>query len=211
MTDSFDLDFKKAEKRHPWPQKGDLLFTPAPDWWNNARVNFLHDHWETYVDGYKRAGDVLVEHVKNTHSDQDTLVYPIVFLYRQYIELRLKIIISDGNHFLEAKKEFPTHHDIVNLWVECKNIIIKMFVDDPIKDLTALEKCIKEFANIDPSSESFRYPVDKKGSPNLSELQHINLRNLSEVMGRIAAFLDSVSMGISVFLDQKKKIESEYR
>lgn len=210
MEDSFGLDFKKAEERHPWPQKGDILFKPAPDWWNNARVNFLHDHWETYVDGYKRAGDVLVEHVKNMRSDQDTLVYPIVFLYRHYIELRLKIIFMDGKQFVEDKKEFPAHHDIVNLWGECKKIIVKVFVDDPIKDLNAVEKCIKEFAKIDPSSESFRYPINKQGYPTLSALSHINLRNLSEVISRIASFLDFVSRGISIYLEQKREIESEY-
>lgn len=33
----------------------------------------------------------LVEHVGRTQIDQDALVYPIVFCYRQYLELLLKV------------------------------------------------------------------------------------------------------------------------
>jgi hypothetical protein len=34
----------------------------------------------------------MVERVVSTGYDQDVLVYPILFIYRQYVELRLKQI-----------------------------------------------------------------------------------------------------------------------
>lgn len=62
-------------------------FTPDPDSYMNA---YSGGDWDTYAMGYKRAGDILVQYVADNDWDQDFLVYPITFLYRQYLELRLK-------------------------------------------------------------------------------------------------------------------------
>lgn len=80
---------KVFKEEIPWPKKGDELFKPDIDWKNNACLNFSHDMSEIYISGYKSAGDILVEHVKQKKRNQDFLVYPIGFLYRQYLELRL--------------------------------------------------------------------------------------------------------------------------
>jgi hypothetical protein len=74
----------------PWPKKGNQLFKSDADWINNACLNFKEDQLNLYAIGYKRAAELLLEHVKNSGRDQDTLVYPIIFLYRHYLELRLK-------------------------------------------------------------------------------------------------------------------------
>jgi hypothetical protein len=86
---SFDEGFEL-----PWPRAGDILFAEAKDWWMNACVNYggggLH------AIGYRRAADALVEQVAQTHSDQDFFVYPIVFCYRQYLELMLKADLREA-------------------------------------------------------------------------------------------------------------------
>jgi hypothetical protein len=48
----------------------------------NACVNW-GGGWVLYSMGYKRAGDLLVQHVSANRGDADTLVYPIVFINRQ--------------------------------------------------------------------------------------------------------------------------------
>jgi len=57
--------------KFPWPQRGDRLFQLGDDWWNNACLNYSPADWELYIDGYKRAGDVLVDHIKKTRIDQE--------------------------------------------------------------------------------------------------------------------------------------------
>ena len=49
-------------------------FTPDPDSYMNADCG---GNWDTYAMGYKMAGDVLVQYVKDNDRDQDFLVYPI--------------------------------------------------------------------------------------------------------------------------------------
>jgi hypothetical protein len=56
---------------------------------------------------------------------------------------------------------------------------------------------------------AFRYPTDKHGNRSLPDLRHINLRNLSDVIDRIASLLDGASMGLSYYLEQKQEMEQE--
>lgn len=193
----------------PWPRKGDKLFKVDDDWWHNACLNYLPDNWNSYAEGYKRAGDLLVEHIKAERMEQDMLVYPIVFLYRQYIELRLKKLIRDGNQLLDIPEEFPKHHEIDKLWRQCRRILEKVWPDGSAEELDVVEKCIYEFSQCDPTSMAFRYPTDKDGTLLLTDLKHINLRNLSEVMARIASLLDGSGVGISVYLGYKYEMEAE--
>jgi hypothetical protein len=53
----------------PWPRKGDQLFRDGEDWWHNACLNLFSDNWDIYADGYKNAGDVLVEYIKEKQFD----------------------------------------------------------------------------------------------------------------------------------------------
>lgn len=195
----------------PWPRKGDRLFVPRNDWWYNACLKFFSDNWDLYAEGYNLAGDLLVEHVGDTHRDQDSLVYPVVFLYRQYLELRLKQIIGVGNKLLNVPQKIPTNHNIVAIWKKCRKILEDVAPSGPKEDLDAVEECINQFSKTDPISTAFRYPVDKKSSPSTPSLTHINLRNLSEVMNRISSLLDGASMGISEYINTKHEMEAEFR
>lgn len=86
------------------------LFQSDNDWKNNACLNFTSDPTHGYIEGYKRAADLLVAHVMEKGKDQDYLVYPITFLYRQHLELRIKEIIADGRNLLDEGSGHPTHH-----------------------------------------------------------------------------------------------------
>ncbi|GAC19580.1 hypothetical protein [Paraglaciecola arctica] len=75
------------------------LFSSGEDWQSNACVNCSHDSIGLYIDGYRQAADTLAHKVVESSRDQDILVYPIVFLFRQYIELQLKRIIRESNQW----------------------------------------------------------------------------------------------------------------
>ena len=84
------------EKPLPWPQKGDQLFNPSEDWWLSAYIQPWNKNFHAYAMGYKMAGDIISDVVtgadRGHESTRDYVVYPVVFLYRHYIELRLKEI-----------------------------------------------------------------------------------------------------------------------
>ena len=195
----------------PWPQKGDELFVAGEDWWHNACLNYLADDWVLYANGYKQAADTLVEYVRETHSNQDTLVFPIVFLYRQYLELRLKQLIRDGHQLLDQSPGFPKRHELDKLWNECRRVLSGLEPAVPSDDLEAVDDAISQFSAVDPTSQVFRYPTDRDGKRSLPvDLLYINLRNLAEVMDRVSGFLEATAMMMSVHLEQKREIEREY-
>lgn len=184
------------------------LFTSAEDWQNNACLNYLHDSLEVYALGYKKGADVLVSNIMESARDQDSLVYPIVFLYRQYLELRLKEIIREGNCLLKNGKSFPPHHRIHDLWPAVKGIIRNVFEKKNIAEFEFVEHVISEFSNVDPESFSFRYPTDKDGNNSTKNITHINLRHLSENIEKVSTYLDSVSFNISVYRDYENELNS---
>jgi len=195
----------------PWPQAGDQLFVSAEDAENNAWLKWRGEaKWWAYAEGYRKAADVLVEGSTETLSDQDFLVYPISFLYRHYLELRLKGLIMVGSQLVRIDQGFPPCHDIQKLWKEARTILEQVWPSGPKADLDNVETSIREFAAIDPQSYAFRYPSTKDGKEHLPTLTHINLRNLSEVMGRLAGLLDSALDGMLQMLRMRREAKEDY-
>lgn len=189
------------------------LFTskaaPDPDWYLNA---WLHITWDTYAHGYKRAADILVQYVIENDWDQDFLVYPIVFLYRQYLELRLKELIFASSRLLDQHARIPKEHSLVSLWRKARPNIEEVWPDSQTKgDLDAVEDRLKELCDIDSGSYAFRYPEDVKGAPALTGMQYINLKQLRDVIQGISNVLDGSSTGIGEYLNAKHEMLAEYQ
>ena len=105
------------QEKKPLPMEP--IFTSDEDWHCNACLNWSDDALELYVLGYKMAADSLVAQIIETGRYQDSLVFPVCFLYRQYIELRLKEVIRSGRRLLDEPGAFPQHHKIQHLWDLC--------------------------------------------------------------------------------------------
>jgi hypothetical protein len=195
----------------PWPEKGDRLFAAGGDWGNNACLNFMGGDWTMYILGYKKAGDVLVEFVKETQSEQDILVYPIVFMYRQYLELRLKWLIQVSYDLLDRELDFPRTHKLDILWNRLRIMLPQIEASVLSEDLEAIDDAISQFCKIDPTSETFRYPTNKEGDNSLSpDVRIINLRQLGDIMQKIASYFDATANMLSVYRDYKSDLESDF-
>lgn len=91
---------------------GQALFVKGEDWHNNAMLGWTPFRWDIYAAGYKDAADVLITALAAQKAPIDSVIYPLVFLYRQGLELKLKLIlplarslvggesINDQKHFL---------------------------------------------------------------------------------------------------------------
>src|SRR4051812_45424815 len=106
----------------PWPKAGDVLFQSGNDWWNNACLSRFHGK-EMYVIGYKESADMLVRSVAETGRNADTFVYPITFLYRHYLELRLKDLVQMGQELLDQAPDVKLNHRLDILWGSCREIL----------------------------------------------------------------------------------------
>ena len=92
-------------RQQSWPHDVDGVLGATRDWRTNASVNWGGD--TLYIDGYKTAADTLVNHVARDRYTSDTLVYPIVFSYRQYLELMLKALLEEASPTLPHRRAHP--------------------------------------------------------------------------------------------------------
>lgn len=193
------------------PSSSDTLFSTQEDWWNNACMNWSSSGWSLYASGYKEAADALVERVEERSSSQDTFVYPVLFLYRQYLELQLKMMVRTLRHLQGVGLDFPKGHRIDALWTEADKLLRQAFPDESKVELIETGRLISEFAKVDPLSTAFRYPVDNEGNPSLPGITYINLRNVRDVMAKIAMLLEGAYTMAYEHLQFKLEMEREYR
>lgn len=173
-------------------------------------------NWGHYTIEYEEAVNLLLDNMIKT--GRQNMVFPTIFLYRHYIELMLKEIILNNREYLEIYEPFPRGHDIYNLWEICRKAMQETdkLVDPPfaesqeyikeiIRAYDALEADLNKFAEVDPDSQHFRYPVDVHGNPIeinrrlLIELLH----ELPELVNRISYNLNGISTGIYTILQDK--------
>jgi len=143
--------------------------------------------------GYKFAADILVKEIKEKSipltsfnlRDVESLVYPIAFLYRHYLELRLKEIIKEGRDLIGDDPTYKTTHNLIKLWENAKSVIEKVYPNDDPQVLIEAELFLKTFNEVDSMSESFRYPTDKSGNTLLTEWENLSLQELADEIEKV--------------------------
>lgn len=181
------MGFEETEL--PWPQPGDEVFAEAADWQMNACLNW--GGGLMYALGYRTGADALIERVAETGMDQDALVYPIVFCYRQYLELLLKDVIVEARKYYDVDEPVRQTHPLHPLWQDLRPLLERRWPDDS-RELDAVEDALRQFDAVDRQSFAFRYPRTKKGDPSLPrDMLRINLRNLAEVVARVGTYLEA--------------------
>jgi hypothetical protein len=128
---------------------------------------------------YKYAADELVKAALSCHEPH-LLDYPILFNYRHMLELYLKIILDDQQ---EAKR---LGHDLVKL-VEAVETKLSRKVSEWVRSR------LKEFCEIDPSSDLFRYADRAPEHPNYVEIW-IDFHQVKSVMDKLCQALEQCIM-----------------
>lgn len=182
------------ERELPWPRAGDELFAPSEYAWMNGQIRPWGN--ASYIIGYKAAGDALVGRVEERYIEADTLIFPIVFCYRQYLELLLKDVLSDARIYFDIDEPTPRSHSLLVLWRLLRPLLTRRWPNDPA-DLDAAEAGLRQFDAVDRDSFAFRYATTPTGEKSLPrELQQINPRNFAEVVERIGVFLDACATAL---------------
>jgi hypothetical protein len=193
-----------------WPKPNERLFGAGIDGELNACLNYYHVTPGTIADGYKQGAEALAVSAAERNATLDLVIYPIVFLYRQYLELTLKQIIDNAKRLENTGKGFPTNHDLKGLWKEALDLLrLHYGAADLPPELDNIQCCIDEFHEHDSTSMAFRYPTDKKGQIHLRDLRHINLRNLHDTMERIGNLLDCLTSDLAHRLQCMYEMQAE--
>jgi hypothetical protein len=143
--------------------------------------------------GYKEASDVLIAHLAQ-YGRNDGLVYPIIFGYRQYLELTIKALTLIVNRLDGDDEGFKRTHDLDRLWRKIQPRLLEAIEQENLEPLRIVETAIMDFHGIDPLSDGFRFPS------GINQF-NVDLRNMRSVMDRVAKFLDSLFDWLHAGLD----------
>jgi hypothetical protein len=185
-----------------WVLSMKSIFSGPGDATLTAVLRYPEGSHNMMAEGYLEATKKLVEPIKSEAIGIDFLVYPIVFLYRQWFELRLKYIIDHGRQLLSQGSGYDKVHELDKLWPVTQEIMEQVWAGYPRPaEFELINRAVEDFRRFDADSQGFRYPIDRKGNPNLLGLDEINLGHFASEMDKIARFLDGAASAISVYLD----------
>ena len=182
-----------AKPKSPSDFAGQQLFIQGEDWHNNAMLGCTYYFpWDIYATGYKDAADALVGALAERKASLDSVVYPLVFLYRQGLELHLKLILPLARRLVGKEAVADHQHGLMPLWSELRRHLEQLGPPESDKELPAIEDFIRQLDTVDPGSFAFRYPTNKKGEVSLPDLRHVNVRHLSEIMDSVFMLLGGI-------------------
>ena len=184
-----------------WPTLAESLLRDDPDWRMNASLAYQRGESYGYSAGYRRAAELIFKRLEETRGDDvDLLVFPFVFLWRQYLELMLKELIQVARSIETvgrgAPDPVPDTHSLIGLWYLLGPHLNRHVKTDD-EDYAATLKIVQEFHDLDPSSYTFRYARKTQkagGGPSVPQsLGAMNLKSLHEAMTAVGNYLEGVS------------------
>ncbi|WP_083236523.1 hypothetical protein [Pseudomonas sp. S3E12] len=194
MSNCGDLLDDNLGDRSKFPSEfaGQKLFVRGDDWQNNAMLGWAPYSMDIYAAGYKDAADAILYALSERRTSLDSVIYPLVFLYRQGLELQIKLILALARQLANSPAKEDHSHSLMPMWAELRTLLNELTPHACDQEVPAMEQFLHQLAEIDPQSFSFRYPEDKKGQLSLPDLHHINVRHLSEVMDSMFMLLSGI-------------------
>ena len=180
-----------------WPRQGDRAFVTPANPSENANIDESgQSRLVLMTDGYKTAGDLMVEAAGQDRLTRDTLVFPIIFNYRHFLEISLKYLLATYGATVGIEPNWRSH-DLATLWGSVLEMLDRYGSTDPDEADPIVGAIILEFAKIDPASYSYRYPVDRNGRLLPVAQNDLHLPTLADVMNGVSAYFD----GCDAYLD----------
>jgi len=187
---------KIYEEEIRYPQKGDKFFVDDGDKDVVASLHKTFQKFGGFADSYQTSALSLIDTALEEKDFKDLHVYPIIFLIRHYLELRLKELVIGLNYCKNQNTDFPKTHDIQHLWSKFKQSYSDIGEITNDKRFKAVDKLIIEISKVDTNSMTFRYPDESKHI-----YDRINLKNLKEIFIKMSFLFDGVAIQIAHYVD----------
>lgn len=179
-----------------WPSRFETPFVETRPFQGAGVAKRTDERLYRMIRGFHEAGDLLaMGGARHAHRAQN-LLYPVIFNYRQSLELRFKYLLMAYGPLVGEKPDFQ-NHGLSALWARCKQVIARLEgrlePSDPDAFL-AVDAQIAEFDATDPGSYSFRFAHNIRGHVINLPISEINLPNLRGVMAGLHNFLECIDL-----------------
>lgn len=190
-----DADFRRVEKGSEYI----IEFKNS----ENIESEFLN-----YAVNFHKAGNLIADYLipERDNGKKDSWFFPMVYLYRQALELILKSIAFKSIKDMEQRKEYLNNvghnlnkcfdYVINNLNHECK-----------CESIEWLEKYLNDITYVDRESDVFRYPFSNSGIKFFEKQVNVNLACLKTNMNTAFYILKDIYDEVDI----KNKEYSAYK
>lgn len=171
------------------------------------------DQFSVYAKGYFHVATCLAESLAQRERFPDYDGYPLIFLYRQSLELYLKHTIYQAARIVSYKNlkplsdELLNKHELASFATRGAEVLKELFPSDA--SLHAFYDRVvtvsREFEEIDQNSFVYRYPVTTKGGPVTNATQTVTLDSFCATMGEILSGFDTLDFGLDVELQLEQE------
>lgn len=176
------------------PYKQNRLFSGGPNSSLNACVGNNGGPYglTDYARGYMKAGRRLADSLKKSSLYVDSVVYPLVFVYRHAVELFLKQLATYLPLLSDDKSNVALTHKLTDNWCKTKECLLRYeSTFDPDDRLIAfVDAVIMDLVEIDPDGQAFRFPHARNESKFLEKTSLINVEVFADAMDSVGEALD---------------------
>lgn len=166
-----------------------------------AWCRWWFENFECYADRYATAAEQLCILSDGSPEDKDSLAYPIMFLARHAIELRLKAILwtllrCKGVDHID-NRELQTH-SLVRLWQK----IDAIYEGEKTDVYKYANQRLSELNTFDVNSDTFRYPIHTDGTPT-RKTEFIDIDAFIKTFQKLNNFLEGIESETQEQLDNQ--------
>lgn len=164
------------------------------------------------ITGYTDAIDFIYQDDGITNHDK---LYPLIFMFRNTIELYLKILFYSRVEKGVSQKIFrskrKSHRIKKDLWKNVKSMIVNYSgdSDEKLETLELTEKMLDEIDKLDKNGDIFRYPTSYSLEYRFDN-RTLDLSNVYVYLKAIVNFLEGCDSELDAIADIEQEIRDEY-
>lgn len=164
------------------------------------------------VTGYSEVIDFIYT---NQQISNKTKLYPLIFMFRNTIELCLKRLfysrVDNGVPRKVFNSKRKSHYIKKDLWKNVKPVIVK-YANDSGEDLEIIEtveKLLDEISLLDKNGDNFRYPTSYSLEYRIDD-KKLDLSNVYMYLKAIINFLEGCDSMLDAIADYESEMKAEY-
>lgn len=164
------------------------------------------------ITGYTEVIDYIY---KNQQISNKVKLYPLIFMFRNTIELCLKRLfysrVNDGVPLKVFNSKRKSHYIKKDLWKNVKPVIVKYAIDsgENLAIIDIVEKLLDEIDSIDKNGDNFRYPTSYSLEYRIDN-KELDLSNVYTYLKAIINFLEGCNSMLDVIADYESEMKAEY-
>lgn len=190
-------------RKSAWPSKRNRAFSSAKSGKGSKAFDLesIYSRFPQHANAFKLAADMVIDAYDGARRvpHHDELFLPVAYLYRHFLELKLKSLIRvarDQGFFRNDQRRIQRilgRHDLLDLWTQVRKFLEDGWPGGPSGPLDGVENVVKQFHKADPDGQTLRYDRDKaeRKLNRPDKLPHfIWLRTLRRTMDGVYRLLD---------------------